>query len=187
MNSELSLYVSSWNQNEYIPTESRCLKYGQNKSPSLSWTFTSNQYNKIKSYALILQDISAHNYIHWYIPFIDKNIRNIEENIYHYEKNKKNIKHFHLQQFYNKNKNIKVKQGLNTHGTYGYFGPCPPIGSGKHEYIFYLFALDGDITKTMNHQNDIYKPKTKDEFISLCENNGIHIVTTTQKSYFLEL
>lgn len=183
MNSELSLYVSSWNQNENIPEISRCLKYGQNQSPSLSWTFTSNQYNKVKSYAIILQDISAHNYIHWYIPYIHKTIRNMEEIIYH----PKHMKHFHLYQFYLQNKNMKVKQGLNTNGTYGYTGPCPPIGSGKHEYIFYLFALEGDITQQKNNQNDIYKPKTKDEFISLCQQYQINIVSMTQKSYFLEL
>ena len=36
-------------------------------------------------------------------------------------------------------------QGKNTHGTVGYFGPCPPKGQ-THNYLFEVDALDSHIT-----------------------------------------
>jgi Raf kinase inhibitor-like YbhB/YbcL family protein len=37
-----------------------------------------------------------------------------------------------------------ARQGTNTHGTIGYFGPRPP-GSDPHHYHFQLFALDAKL------------------------------------------
>jgi len=36
----------------------------------------------------------------------------------------------------------KIINGLNTYKKYGWYGPCPPINTGKHKYIFTLYALD---------------------------------------------
>lgn len=36
----------------------------------------------------------------------------------------------------------KIIYGLNTYKTYGWFGPCPPENTGKHQYIFTLYSLD---------------------------------------------
>jgi Raf kinase inhibitor-like YbhB/YbcL family protein len=33
-------------------------------------------------------------------------------------------------------------EGLTSFGKPGYGGPCPPVGSGAHHYIFTLYALD---------------------------------------------
>jgi Raf kinase inhibitor-like YbhB/YbcL family protein len=33
-------------------------------------------------------------------------------------------------------------QGLNSFGTTGYGGPCPPMGHGVHHYVFTVYALD---------------------------------------------
>jgi hypothetical protein len=37
-------------------------------------------------------------------------------------------------------------QGRNDNGSYGYFGPRPPAGTGTHHYHFQIFALDGPLT-----------------------------------------
>lgn len=36
----------------------------------------------------------------------------------------------------------KIIYGLNTYKKYGWYGPCPPRNTGKHKYIFTLYALD---------------------------------------------
>ena len=35
-----------------------------------------------------------------------------------------------------------LRQGSNSRGSTGYFGPKPPPGTGTHHYHFQLFALD---------------------------------------------
>ncbi len=42
-------------------------------------------------------------------------------------------------------------QGINSAGTNSYVGPCPPVGSGTHRYIFELYALDTILG--MNNEN----------------------------------
>jgi hypothetical protein len=37
-------------------------------------------------------------------------------------------------------------QGKNDNGSFGYFGPRPPPGTGLHHYHVQLFALDGPLT-----------------------------------------
>ncbi len=37
---------------------------------------------------------------------------------------------------------IRVDQGTNSEGQFGYSGPLPPVGHGIHRYIFRLYALD---------------------------------------------
>ena len=37
-----------------------------------------------------------------------------------------------------------AKQGTNSFGKRVYRGPCPPIGSGAHRYVFTLYALKND-------------------------------------------
>lgn len=36
----------------------------------------------------------------------------------------------------------EVVQGVNGGGQNKYMGPCPPAGTGRHRYIFELYALD---------------------------------------------
>jgi Raf kinase inhibitor-like YbhB/YbcL family protein len=163
-----------------IPSKYACsLKgYGQNISPSISWEPVPNA----KSYAIILQDIHpiSHSYIHWYIPSISPDIQEIESLSF---QSHKNINMNHLFDFYQKHSQIKVRQGINTRGSMGYFGPCPPPGSGRHIYVFRIMALDQDL-QTMQI-SDLYKPHTFDEWDSLLKEKEIHVLAQKNiKGYF---
>jgi len=37
-------------------------------------------------------------------------------------------------------------QAKNDNGSFGYFGPRPPAGTGVHHYHIQIFALDGPLT-----------------------------------------
>lgn len=94
----------------------------------LSW-YSEAQINNIGSYALICVDLhpNAKEWVHLYIPkiaieksaFINNNVKKL-----------------------NNNESII---GKNSFGERGYGGPQPPKGSGKHKYVFYLFALDKSV------------------------------------------
>ncbi|MDI9358616.1 MAG: YbhB/YbcL family Raf kinase inhibitor-like protein [Phycisphaerales bacterium] len=96
---------------------------GDNLSPNLYWTSTPKN---TKSFAIVMYDETAH-FTHWIacnIPFdldslpVGAGNHNIELLPDH---NLLNLK--------------------NDFGDYGYDGPCPPIGTGIHEYVFTLYAL----------------------------------------------
>jgi Raf kinase inhibitor-like YbhB/YbcL family protein len=38
------------------------------------------------------------------------------------------------------------RQGLNDFGEIGYDGPCPPLRSSPHRYVFDLYALDARLS-----------------------------------------
>ena len=170
----LQLSVPDWTNQ--ISSIHLCPNYGNNLSPSLSWNILNFNNNKIKSYALILQDLSAHDYIP---PLLNK-IDNLE--------NKNKMSKSNISQifdYYMKNSELKVKQGFNTRNTLGYFGPCAPEGTGSHEYIFYLMALDDDIfLKSIN--KDILLPKRYEEFKNILKEKNINILMETKVSGFFE-
>jgi phosphatidylethanolamine-binding protein (PEBP) family uncharacterized protein len=175
----LQLSIPDWTHQ--ISSIHLCPNYGNNISPSLSWNSSLNN-NRIKSYALILQDVSAHDYIHWYIPYISPSLNKI------YNLENKNILKSNISQifdFYKKNDEMKVKQGFNSRNTLGYSGPCPPEGTGSHEYIFYFMALDDDIFfKSIN--KDILLPKRYEEFRNILKEKNINILMETKVSGFFE-
>jgi phosphatidylethanolamine-binding protein (PEBP) family uncharacterized protein len=37
-------------------------------------------------------------------------------------------------------------QAKNDNGSFGYYGPHPPAGTGAHRYHIQIFALDGPLT-----------------------------------------
>ncbi len=177
--SNLNLNIPDWTNS--ISTDFLCPKYGKNLSPKISWSVIKN----IKSYALILQDIHpvAHNHIHWYIPSISPSVHSIAS--LNNDSTPKSSSS-NLSSFYTKFPNIKVKQGLNTLGSFGYEGPCAPIGTGNHEYVFYFYALDQDLfnEKYSNEFDHLFQHKTKDEFENLLKKLNIHIISFSSLSGF---
>ena len=102
-----------------------CKKYkGKNISPEISWNIIENA----KSYSLIMEDPKAvgGTFVHWYIPYISNKISTISFN---YKLN-----------------NINIFFGKNSLDKFGYTGPCPPVGTGMHNYIFKIYALDNILT-----------------------------------------
>ena len=97
---------------------------GDNISPELSWT---NIPQGTKSFAITAYDPDAptgSGWWHWLVFNIPVNITNIPEGVKDSDLPK------------------AIIQSNTDYGTPGYGGPCPPIGDGKHRYIFTIFALD---------------------------------------------
>ena len=116
--------MSIFKNNETIPTR-YCyygVKNGQNISVPLNW---SEAPQKTRSLALLMYDIHpiANNWVHWMVTNIPVNIREFPEGI-STKLEKPIIEHF------------------NSYGEIGYGGPQPPKGSGPHQYIFTIYALN---------------------------------------------
>ena len=73
----MNLKINGYKENNQIFNKNYiCKNHGGNsKLPKISW----EKVDKVKSYALILEDIDANNYIHLYIPYIKNTIQNIED------------------------------------------------------------------------------------------------------------
>ncbi len=117
--------TSDFKNNEMIPKKYTC--QGEDINPTLKFE---DIPKNAKSLALIMDDPDAPNktFVHWVlynIPITDK----IDENSY-----------------------LGI-QGINSAGSIGYVGPCPP--SGKHRYFFKLYALDTvlDLKKAVSKED----------------------------------
>lgn len=164
---KLNLNILDFHNKKYI-----CESHGGNNiSPHLKW----NKINNSLCYALILEDPDSinGNFIHWYIPFISKNINqihNLDMNVL----NKFNI--HNIKNNLDKSK-INIIQGFNSLGKIGYHGPCAPKNSGIHRYIFTLFSLNNIIPNISNHLNI----KNSLEFIDILNSNNIEILDVDKK------
>lgn len=135
--------------------------YGKNISPKVSWNFVNNA----KSYLLIFQDPDSVSglFIHWFIPFISPTINTIDELHYNNYNYNNSTKKYH---------NVKILQGKNTLGKFGYYGPCAPKGSGVHHYIFTIYALDIILDSNVTYDN----------FYNYIKN---HIIEEDSKSFII--
>ena len=97
---------------------------GKNLSPQFSW---SDAPPGTKSLVLAIIDVHpmASRWVHWIAVNIPPGINSLEENCSNTTKLPAGIKELN-----------------NTFGRKGYGGPQPPKGSGKHEYVTTLYALD---------------------------------------------
>jgi len=104
--------------------------YGNNLSPRLRWT----PVKGAGAYAIVLEDPDApgeHPFVHWMIWNIPGGLDFLPEGIPNNE---------------DPATPQGAVQGKNDNGSYGYFGPRPPAGTGVHHYHFQIFALDGPLT-----------------------------------------
>jgi Raf kinase inhibitor-like YbhB/YbcL family protein len=107
---------------------------GEDLSPPLSW---SGAPDETKSFALICDDPDAPSprrpaaepWVHWVIYNIPQNVSELPSAM-------KRVA---------ESTNVPgARQGVNSWSSdnIGYRGPAPPPGSGKHRYVFKLYALD---------------------------------------------
>jgi Raf kinase inhibitor-like YbhB/YbcL family protein len=104
--------------------------YGDNFSPPLRWTRMAGA----GAYAIVLEDPDAsveRPFVHWLIWNIPGSVDALPEGL-------PNADHLVTPQ--------GAIQGKNDNGSFGYFGPRPPAGTGIHHYHFQIFALDGPLT-----------------------------------------
>jgi hypothetical protein len=104
--------------------------YGANLSPPLRWT----PIDGAGAYAIIVEDPEAPRetpFVHWLIWNIPGSVDWLPEGL-------PNSAHLVTPQ--------GAMQGKNDNGSFGYFGPRPPAGTGTHHYHFQIFALDGPLT-----------------------------------------
>jgi hypothetical protein len=102
---------------------------GENISPQLAWK---NPPAGTKSYVITCIDIHpvAQNWVHWITINIPANVSSIDEDAScgSMPKGAKEL-----------NNSFKAK---------GWGGPRPPAGTGVHQYVFTIYALDKAVVKT---------------------------------------
>jgi Raf kinase inhibitor-like YbhB/YbcL family protein len=96
---------------------------GTGVSPALSWSGVPAGTDNV---ALVVTDLSADGFVHWIVVGIDPEITGTAEGL----------------------APAGAIQGKNGFGAIGWGGPCPPAGSGEHEYLVQLYALDKDLGLT---------------------------------------
>jgi Raf kinase inhibitor-like YbhB/YbcL family protein len=108
------------------PIPRRFSDYGEGVSPPLRWEPVAGA----RSYALVMEDPDADMpkpFVHWVAWNIPGTVSALPEAL---------ATHPRLTD------PEDLRQGRNSYGSTGYFGPKPPPGSGTHRYHFQVFALD---------------------------------------------
>lgn len=108
--------------------------YHENQSPPLRW----DNVPEAVAYALIVEDPDAPRdqpFVHWLMWNIPAGVTELRAGI---------------PDTIAVPDPVGAVQGRNDAGTYGWYGPRPPVGHGVHHYYFQLFAL----TETLNFEPD---------------------------------
>src|SRR5688572_5765812 len=103
-----------------IPADYSC--DGAGTSPALAWT---NAPADTRSYALIMDDQDAMDFVHWVIFNIPASATGLAAGLP-----------------LDAELEDGSLQGRNSTYVWGYLGPCPPMFGGAHRYVFTLYALD---------------------------------------------
>ena len=109
-----SLSSSAFAEGTEIPDRFTCR--GEELSPALEWSGTPLDTSSL---ALVVRDLSAGGFVHWVVTHIDPFVQSVGED----------------------GLPENAVEGLNSTGSNGWAGPCPPAGSGVHTYEFALLAL----------------------------------------------
>jgi Raf kinase inhibitor-like YbhB/YbcL family protein len=104
-----------------IPRRHTC--EGDDVSPPLRWT---NPPAGTQAFALVVDDRTARGFVHWVLGDIPADRRELPEGS-------------------TADGSGAPAEGRNDFGRRGWGGPCPPPGSGDHEYVFTLLALSSPL------------------------------------------
>ena len=151
--STMTLSSSAFQNGSNIPQRFTC--QGDNISPALSWT---GAPQNTKSFALTLLDPDAPggtftHWVIWKIPFAENSL---QENILPEDSLPNGM-----------------RQGVNSAGIVGYFGPCPPPG-GPHHYHFMLYALDAELNLSGNVTSTILLSAMRNHILAQGELIGLY-------------
>ena len=108
----LALASSAFSNGGGIPARYTC--GGADMSPPLAW---SHVPHGTVAFALVVVDTDASGYVHWVVSDIPGDLSALTAG------------------------QRAGVAGRNSNGGAGYYGPCPPPGSGVHHYVFTLYAL----------------------------------------------
>lgn len=122
--SSMKLTSSAFEKGQDIP--SRHTGEGEDLSPALAWSDAPQGTN---AFAVICHDPDAplissqgtYGFVHWVLYDIPSDVTSLDEGTGLY------------------------KQGNSDFGKAGYGGPMPPNGHGRHQYYFWILALDQQV------------------------------------------
>lgn len=126
--SPITITSPSLTEGSNIPAEFTCAVGANFKSPQLNWTGVPAEAASI---VLYLHDLDPHpnggtdDVLHWVVWNIPPATKGLAAGV--------------------KNEVGAIEgavQGVNTHATTGYYGPCPPPGQPDHHYVIEVFALN---------------------------------------------
>jgi Raf kinase inhibitor-like YbhB/YbcL family protein len=124
----LSLRSPAFQEGQEIPKQ--FTGEGSDRSPRLAW---SGAPSGTREFALICEDPDAPvptPWVHWLIYNLSASTHLIPEGV-------EPVKRVGVP--------VRAHQGINSFGHVGYGGPMPPVGHGRHRYIFKLYALDSEL------------------------------------------
>ena len=122
--SDMRLTSTAFDNGGAIP--SNYTGVGADVSPALSWT---DAPAETKAFAVICHDPDAplvtpdgtYGFVHWVVYNIPASTSTIDED------------------------SSEFTAGKNDFGNQTYGGPMPPVGHGRHQYYFWILALDEEI------------------------------------------
>ena len=142
----MELTSSDFGNNQDMPSELTC--DGKDVSPHLAW---SEPPEGTKSFAIscIDPDAPVGDWVHWLICNIPANVTELEKD--------------------------QVPPGTEIANDFGkehYGGPCPP--SGRHRYVFVVYALNAERIETDGMTRDSFLDKVKEHLMESAQLIGLY-------------
>jgi Raf kinase inhibitor-like YbhB/YbcL family protein len=136
---------------------------GENVSPELRW---SGVPPRCREFALICEDPDApkrpgvdHPYVHWIAYHISPEVTSLPEGV---------------PTDPSPDLPVRLQQGKNSFGEIGYGGPMPPVGHGKHRYVFRLYALNSELGLRPGATKDDLLGAIRDHVVAEAELVGVY-------------